>query len=64
MRYKVPLRVWNLAHDYLKISRDNPYEDNDDDDVGYDTTGEAEAHQDPRLKNIPPEVLEQLKKVK
>jgi hypothetical protein len=31
MRYKMPLRVWNLAVDYLKLTKDNPLEDEDDD---------------------------------
>lgn len=61
MRYKVPLRVWNLAQDYLKISKDNPYEDDDDDDDGYDQTGEGGG--DPRFKNVPADVLKQLKEM-
>jgi hypothetical protein len=62
MRYKVPLRVWNLAHDYLKMSKDNPFEDDDDDDNdGYDTSGEGAG--DPRFKNVSPEVMKKLKEM-
>eukprot|EP01122_Echinamoeba_exundans_P002213 TRINITY_DN12177_c0_g1_i1.p1 TRINITY_DN12177_c0_g1~~TRINITY_DN12177_c0_g1_i1.p1 ORF type:complete len:428 (-),score=100.40 TRINITY_DN12177_c0_g1_i1:128-1387(-) len=62
MRYKVPLRVWNLAHDYLKMGKDNPFEDDDDDDNdGYDVSGEGAG--DPRFKNVSPDVLKKLKEM-
>lgn len=61
-RYKLPLRVWNLAEDYLKISKDNPYEDDDDDD-DFDAKLDEDYSGNPNLKNVPPHILKQLQEM-